>query len=77
MPYAVFFISILLGWRFNNAGLMLAATTLALSYFIFNRFGLPAQPQKTGGLSMLSKLSIDYFLLDGLGRDQSTVHLGK
>lgn len=52
MPYAVFFISILMGWRFNNAGLILAATTLVLSYFVFNRFDLPAQPQKAGGLSI-------------------------
>ena len=52
MPYAVFFISILMGWRFNNAGLILAATTLALSYFVFNQFGLPAQPHKAGGLSI-------------------------
>ncbi|MFC1488593.1 GGDEF domain-containing protein [Thermodesulfobacteriota bacterium] len=52
MPYAVFFISILMGWRFNNAGLILAATTLALSYFVFSRFGLPDQPQKAGGLSI-------------------------
>jgi len=52
MPYAVFFISILMGWRFNNAGLILAATTLALSYYVFSRFGLPALPQKAGGLSI-------------------------
>ena len=52
MPYTVFLISILMGWRFNNAGLILAATTLALSYFVFNRFGIPARPLKAGGFSI-------------------------
>ena len=33
LPYAVFLIGFIMGWRYHNAGLILATLALALSYF--------------------------------------------
>lgn len=42
LPYVLFFFVILLGWRYNNTGLVLTAFILALSYFVFSQYsGMP------------------------------------
>lgn len=39
LPYGVFCIGILMGWRYNNLGLVSASSALALAYFTLIRFG--------------------------------------
>lgn len=53
MPYIIFSAVVLMGWRYNNAGLILTCLTLALSYFLFSHYGSPALQQKSAGLSIL------------------------
>ena len=38
LPYVVFFIGIIMGWRYENTGMMLTSLTLAVSYFAFSKF---------------------------------------
>ena len=38
LPYAIFFIGALMGWRYNNMGLVMGSCVLGLSYFISLRF---------------------------------------
>ena len=35
LPYAICFVVILMGWRYNNIGLILTSFLLVLSFFIF------------------------------------------
>ncbi len=53
MPYIIFSTVVLMGWRYNNAGLILTSLTLTLSYFLFSRYGSLALQQKLAGLSIL------------------------
>ncbi len=39
IPYPVFCIGILMGWRYNNTGLVMTSLILALSYFTLSRLG--------------------------------------
>ncbi len=50
MPYAVFCIGILMGWRYNNTGLVLASFILALSYFTLSEFGPYTLSQRSSSL---------------------------
>lgn len=52
MPYIVFSAVVLMGWRYNNAGLILISLTLALSYFVFSSYGSLSFQQKSAGLSI-------------------------
>ncbi len=53
MPYIIFSAVVLMGWRYNNASLILICLTLALSYFLFSHYGSIAFQQKSAGLSIL------------------------
>lgn len=46
LPYAIFFIGSLMGWRYNNMGLVMGSCVLGLSYFISLRFP-PGQGSNT------------------------------
>ncbi|MCD6586826.1 MAG: GGDEF domain-containing protein [Desulfobacteraceae bacterium] len=46
LPYAIFFIGILMGWRYNNMGLVMGSCVLGLSYFTTLRFA-PGQWSNT------------------------------
>jgi diguanylate cyclase (GGDEF)-like protein len=37
LPYVVFFLGTIMGWRYDNTGMMLTSITLVLSYFAFSR----------------------------------------
>jgi diguanylate cyclase (GGDEF)-like protein len=39
LPYVVFSLGIIMGWRYDNTGMMLASLTLAVSYLALSRFG--------------------------------------
>ncbi|MCG2757055.1 MAG: GGDEF domain-containing protein [Desulfobacteraceae bacterium] len=52
MPYIIFSAVVLMGWRYNNAGLILTSLTLALSYFVFSSYGSLSFQQKSAGLSI-------------------------
>jgi diguanylate cyclase (GGDEF)-like protein len=67
LPYAFFTIGIIMGWRFNNAGMILTLFTLSLSYFALSNLG-PISPTKgVEGLSIheaisfLLPLNVAYF----------------
>jgi len=53
MPYIIFSAVVLMGWRYNNAGLILTSLTLALSYFVFSSYGSLYLQQKSAGVSIL------------------------
>ena len=46
LPYVIFFIGILMGWRYNNMGLVMGSCVLGLSYFTTLRFA-PGQWSNT------------------------------
>ena len=46
LPYTIFFIGILMGWRYNNMGLVMGSCVLGLSYFTTLRFA-PGQWSNT------------------------------
>jgi len=46
LPYAILFVGALMGWRYNNMGLVMGSGVLGLSYFISLRFG-PGQWSNT------------------------------
>ena len=46
LPYTIFFIGALMGWRYNNMGLVMGSCVLGLSYFISLRFS-PGQWSNT------------------------------
>ena len=52
MPYIIFSAVVLMGWRYNNAGLILISLTLTLSYFVFSSYGSLSFQQKSAGLSI-------------------------
>ena len=39
LPYALFAIGVVLGWRFNNAGMVFIAFILGLAYFAISNLG--------------------------------------
>lgn len=43
LPYVLFFILISIGWRFNNAGLIVSSLLLSCSYFIFTFYSARTQ----------------------------------
>ena len=48
-PYALFAIGVVLGWRFNNAGMVFTAFVLGLAYFAISNLGSPPHPEKAIG----------------------------
>ncbi len=51
MPYAFFAIGVVLGWRFNNAGIVFTAFVLGLAYFVISNLGFPRDPNTVIGPS--------------------------
>ena len=49
LPYALFAIGVVLGWRFNNAGMVFTALVLGLAYFAISNLGSPLYPEKVIG----------------------------
>ena len=49
LPYALFSIGVVLGWRFNNAGMVFTAFVLGLAYFAISNLGSPLYPEKSIG----------------------------
>ncbi len=49
LPYALFAIGVVLGWRFNNAGMVFNALALGLAYFAVSNLGSPLYPEKAIG----------------------------
>lgn len=58
IPYAVFCIGILMGWRYNNTGLVMASFILALSYFTLSRFGPDTLSQRGNALSVTKAMAL-------------------
>ncbi len=46
MPYIVLALGFVMGWRYTNAGMILATLTLALSYYGLNYFQTPGLPRE-------------------------------
>jgi len=45
LPYIIYSVVILMGWRYNNTGLIMISLTLALSYYVFSPYStLPIKP---------------------------------
>jgi len=45
LPYIIYSVVILMGWRYNNTGLIMTSLALALSYYVFSRYStLPLKP---------------------------------
>ena len=57
LPYVVFFIGIIMGWRYDNTGMMLASLTLAVSYLALSRFKLGILPEEVIGPSILETVT--------------------
>jgi len=57
LPYVVFFIGIIMGWRYDNTGMMLASLTLAMSYLALSRFKLGSLPEEVIGPSILDTVT--------------------
>ena len=49
MPYALFITGVVLGWRFNNAGIVFTALVLGLAYFAISNLGSPLDPNSVIG----------------------------
>jgi diguanylate cyclase (GGDEF)-like protein len=52
VPYVFFTMGIILGWRFNNGGMILSAFILGFSYFVFAKVGLGFSVKKATGPSV-------------------------
>lgn len=57
LPYVVFFIGIIMGWRYDNTGMMLTLLTLAVSYFAFSKFRLANLSEDLIGPSVLATVT--------------------
>jgi diguanylate cyclase (GGDEF)-like protein len=57
LPYVVFFIGIIMGWRYDNTGMTLASLTLAVSYLALSRFKLGSLPEEVIGPSILETVT--------------------
>jgi diguanylate cyclase (GGDEF)-like protein len=66
-PYVFFSMGVILGWRFNNGGMILSAFILGFSYLVFSKIGLGyAVKEATGpglpeALSFLLPLNLAFF----------------
>jgi len=67
VPYVFFTMGIILGWRFNNGGMILTAFILGFSYFVFAKIGLGFSVKKATGpgvaeaISFLLPLNLAFF----------------
>jgi diguanylate cyclase (GGDEF)-like protein len=58
MPYVFFTMGIILGWRFNNGGMILSAFILGFSYFVFSKMGLGYVVKKATGPGVAEAVSV-------------------
>ena len=57
LPYAIFFVGIIMGWRYNNTPMVLALFTIGLSYLILVKFHEGKLPESVSGLSIVEILT--------------------
>ena len=57
LPYALFLVSALMGWRYNNSGLVFSSIILSISYAAIDSFGNPFRVQDYAGLSSFEALT--------------------
>jgi diguanylate cyclase (GGDEF)-like protein len=57
LPYVVFFIGIIMGWRYDNTGMTLTSLTLAVAYLALSKFRLGNLSEEVMGPSILETVT--------------------